>query len=67
MYDTKADEVATIIKTAALDDTGDDAKSDNSAAIRRKVQALKRRPSKLMAPIGSNAINTDNDDKFNRA
>ena len=67
MYDQKADEVATIIKTAALDDTGDDAKSDNSAAIRRQVHALKRRGSKLMAPIATTAINADNDDKFNRA
>ena len=44
MYDTQAEEVATIIKDAAAEgEKGDDNASNHSAALRNKVQALKRR------------------------
>lgn len=69
MYENQGEEVAAIIKDAAIEGRKDeDDKSDNSAALRKKVQALKRRGTlrKDQIPEVQKLTSINNDDNFSK-
>jgi len=65
MYADKGEEVAGIIKEAAIEDRGafDDDVSDHSQRIKTKVQALKRRPT-LKLDQTPKGLNPPHDDDY---
>ena len=74
MYDNQAEDLAEIIKVAAIDsddNKDNDAMSNHSAALRSKVKALKRRNTlqKDQIPTADTlkAINKAVDDDFEKA
>lgn len=72
MYEDQGEEVATIIKDAAIEMTsGKDDNSNNSGALRGKVQALKRRGTlrkdQLPNVAALQALNSTGDDDYEKA